>query len=144
MKYLQSFFGVIVNFSRHFMFLVIALAVSNIQIVGAQELGDHQYTSEAIERGSRIYSRECALCHGPQGDIVDGVNLRVGIFKNVRSDDDLRTVVSQGAGQGQMPAFGLNAADLDGIVAFIRAGFDPDGVAVRIGDPARGRVIFEG
>ena len=144
MKYLQSFFSVIVNFSRRYIRLVIALGVSNIQIVGAQELGDHQYTSEAIERGSRIYSRECALCHGPQGDIVDGVNLRAGIFKNVRSDDDLRTVVSQGAGQGQMPAFGLNAADLDGIVAFIRAGFDTDGVAVRIGDPVRGRVIFEG
>ena len=110
----------------------------------AQELGDHQYTTEAIERGSRIYSRECALCHGPQGDIVDGVNLRAGVFKNVQSDDDLRMVVTQGAGQGQMPAFGLNASDLDGIVAFIRAGFDPDGVAVRIGDPNRGRQIFDG
>jgi putative heme-binding domain-containing protein len=43
-----------------------------------------------------------------------------------------------------MPAFGLNASDLDGIVAFIRAGFDPEGVAVRIGDPGRGRSIFEG
>ena len=74
----------------------------------AQEVGDHQYTSEAIERGSRIYSRECALCHGPQGDIVDGVNLRAGIFKNVQSDDDLRRVVTGGAGQGQMPAFGLD------------------------------------
>ena len=110
----------------------------------AQEVGDHQYTSEAIERGSRIYSRECALCHGPQGDIVDGVNLRAGIFKNVQSDHDLRRVITGGAGQGQMPAFGLNASDLDGIVAFIRAGFDPEGVAVRIGDPSRGREIFEG
>ena len=75
---------------------VIALCVSLFQLapLQAQELGDHQYTSEAIERGSRIYSRECALCHGPQGDIVDGVNLRVGIFKNVQSDDDLRTVVT--------------------------------------------------
>ena len=81
-------------------FGVIALYAFLFQLVPlqAQELGDHQYTSEAIERGSRIYSRECALCHGPQGDIVDGVNLRVGIFKNVRSDDDLRTVVTQGAG----------------------------------------------
>jgi len=124
-------------FTTYFLF-------AQISALQAQELGDHQYTTEAIERGSRIYSRECALCHGPQGDIVDGVNLRVGIFKNVQSDDDLRMVVTQGAGQGQMPAFGLNASDLDGIVAFIRAGFDPEGVAVRIGDPDRGREIFEG
>ena len=76
----------------------------------AQEVGDHQYTTEAIERGSRIYSRECALCHGPQGDIVDGVNLRSGVFKSVQSDEDLRQVVFSGAGQGQMPAFGFNDA----------------------------------
>lgn len=113
-------------------------------LVSAQELGDHTYTAEAIERGNRIYSRECALCHGPQGDIVDGVNLRAGIFKSVQSDDDIRRVVTQGAGQGLMPGFGLSATDLDGIIAYIRAGFDPEGVAVRIGDPGRGRQLFEG
>ena len=144
MTYQKRIFNYICfHYSR---FGVIALYAFLFQLIPlqAQELGDHQYTSEAIERGSRIYSRECALCHGPQGDIVDGVNLRAGIFKNVQSDDDLRTVVTQGAGQGQMPAFGFNASDLDGIVAFIRAGFDPEGVAVRIGDPGRGREIFEG
>ena len=144
MNYLQHLLGTFYNYlpertaSASFILL---LSLSSLQ---AQELGDHQYTTDAIERGSRIYSRECALCHGPQGDIVDGVNLRAGIFKSVQSDDDLRMVVTEGAGQGQMPAFGLNAADLDGIVAFIRAGFDPEGVAVRIGDPIRGREIFEG
>ena len=28
----------------------------------AQELGDHQYTTEAIEAGSRVYTQQCALC----------------------------------------------------------------------------------
>ena len=144
MKYLQHFFETLYIWSPRLTVrgsLILSISFSSLQ---AQELGDHQYTTDAIERGSRIYSRECALCHGPQGDIVDGVNLRAGIFKSVQSDDDLRTVVSQGAGQGQMPAFGFNGADLDGIVAFIRAGFDPEGVAVKIGDPIRGREIFEG
>ena len=144
MKYLQNFYRVGVGLLCRGLFFGAGLVLASLNLVVAQEQGDHQYTSEAIERGSRIYSRECALCHGPQGDIVDGVNLRAGIFKSVRSDDDLRRVVNEGAGQGQMPAFGLNASDLDGIVAFIRAGFDPEGVAVRIGDPGRGRSIFEG
>ena len=144
MKYSQNFYGLNPNVLCRGLLLGLGLFLSSLNMVGAQELGDHQYTSEAIERGSRIYSRECALCHGPQGDIVDGVNLRAGIFKSVRSDDDLRRVVNEGAGQGQMPALGLNASDLDSVVAFIRAGFDPDGVAVRIGDPESGRVIFEG
>ena len=43
-----------------------------------------------------------------------------------------------------MPAFNLREEELSGVIAFIRAGFDPEGVAVRIGDPARGKAIFEG
>ena len=110
----------------------------------AQEVGDHQYTSDAIQAGSRVYTQQCALCHGPQGALVDGVDLRRGQFRTVQSDDDLRNVITTGAAEGQMPAFSLRAEELNGIVAFIRAGFDPDGVAVRIGDPVRGRELFNG
>ena len=110
----------------------------------AQELGDHQYTSEAVEAGSRVYTQQCALCHGPTGDTVDGINLRRGIFRTASSDDDLRTVISQGAAEGQMPAFSLSQSELDGVIAYIRAGFDPEGVAIRIGDPARGQALFNG
>jgi cytochrome c oxidase cbb3-type subunit 3 len=110
----------------------------------AQEVGDHQYTTDAIQAGSRVYTMQCALCHGPQGALVDGVDLRRGQFRTVQSDDDLRNVITTGAAEGQMPAFSLRAEELNGIVAFIRAGFDPEGVAVRIGDPMRGRELFNG
>lgn len=110
----------------------------------AQELGDHRYTSEAIQAGLRIYTQECALCHGPQGDLVDGVNLRLGQFRNVQSDDDLRAVVSGGAAEGRMPAFDFDAEELAAVIAYIRAGFDPEGVAVRVGDASRGKALFEG
>jgi putative heme-binding domain-containing protein len=43
-----------------------------------------------------------------------------------------------------MPPFTLQATELDGIVAFIRAGFDVSGPPVTVGDVARGRAIFEG
>lgn len=110
----------------------------------AQELGDHRYTSEAIQAGLRIYTQECALCHGPQGDLVDGVNLRLGQFRNVQSDDDLRDVVSGGAAEGRMPAFDFDAEELAAVIAYIRAGFDPQGVAVRVGDATHGKALFEG
>ncbi|MCB1672543.1 MAG: c-type cytochrome [Gammaproteobacteria bacterium] len=115
-----------------------------IGVGNAQEPGDHQYTSAAIEAGSRVYTQQCALCHGPQGDTVDGINLRRGVFRTASSDDDLRQVISGGAAQGRMPAFSLNPTELDGVIAYIRAGFDPDGVAVRIGNPERGRALFTG
>jgi putative heme-binding domain-containing protein len=109
-----------------------------------QNLADHQYSSADIEAGARVYVADCALCHGANGDGVDGVNLRLGRFRSVRSDDDVRRVVTEGVAGSRMPAFDLSAAELDGIVAYMRAGFDPEGVAVRVGDPARGRAIFEG
>jgi putative heme-binding domain-containing protein len=110
----------------------------------AQETGDHQYTSAAIEAGSRVYVQQCALCHGPQGSTVDGIDLRLGEFRNASSDDDLRNVISAGAAQGRMPAFDLRPEELDGVIAYIRAGFDPEGVAVRVGDTVRGQSLFEG
>lgn len=110
----------------------------------AQELGDHQYTSEAIEAGSRVYTQQCALCHGPQGALIDGVDLRLGQFPTVQSDNDLRDVISSGAGEGRMPAFELRPDEMNGVIAYIRAGFDPDGIAVKIGDPRRGQVLFQG
>ena len=124
--------------------LAASVVLGLTSISTAQELGDHRYTSEAIVTGLRIYTQQCALCHGPQGDLVDGVNLRTGQFRNASSDDDLRSVISNGAAEGRMPAFDLRADELAGVIAFIRAGFDPDGVAVRIGDPARGSQLFRG
>jgi len=112
--------------------------------LSAQELGDHRYTSAAIQAGLGIYSRECALCHGPQGDLVGGIDLRLGQFRNVQSDDDLRDTITSGAAAGQMPAFDFDEEELAAIVAYIRAGFDPDGVAVRIGNAERGKALFEG
>jgi putative heme-binding domain-containing protein len=121
-----------------------ALVLTLVSAASAQELGDHQYTSEAIQAGSRVYTQQCALCHGPQGATVDDIDLRRGVFRTASSDDDLRRVISSGAAEGRMPAFPLSEAELDGVIAYIRAGFDPEGVAVRIGDPQRGRSLFEG
>ena len=43
-----------------------------------------------------------------------------------------------------MPPFKLQPAELDGLVAFIRAGFDVGGTAVKVGDAARGQALFDG
>jgi putative heme-binding domain-containing protein len=111
---------------------------------GAAQVADHQYTSAEIEIGSRLYVSQCALCHGANGDQVAGINLRRGQFRRPLSDAELRTIITTGAPDAGMPAFQLQPTELDGIVAFIRAGFDMSGAAVRIGDAATGRTLFEG
>ena len=43
-----------------------------------------------------------------------------------------------------MPPFRLQPTELTGVVAFIRAGLDSSSPAVKIGNAARGKAMFEG
>jgi putative heme-binding domain-containing protein len=106
---------------------------------------DHpgQYSQADIEAGSRVYNAQCAQCHGPNGDMVTGIDLRRGIFRRSTSDEDLAGVIRGGVPAGGMPPFALQPAELNGVIAFIRAGFDRTS-NVRIGSAASGRAIFEG
>ena len=110
----------------------------------AQSTSDHTYTSQDIEAGARIYSSQCALCHGANGDTVNGVNLRLGRFRRAITDEDLAGVVTNGVATGGMPSVKLSATEMTAIIAFIRAGFDPTGVAVKVGNVARGQSLYGG
>src|SRR5262249_43448434 len=103
-----------------------------------------QYSAADIETGSRLYAGQCTLCHGPNGDAVAGVDLRRGQFRRVTTDEDIRNVITTGVASAGMPPFRFQPAELDGLVAFIRAGFDINGTAVKVGDASRGRSVFEG
>src|SRR5262245_25116711 len=112
---------------------------------GAQLLTvDHpgQYTQEDIGRGNLLYNAQCFHCHGREGDQISGIDLRRGLFRRSQSDEDLAQTITRGT-PGGMPPFKLDPAELTGIVAYIRAGFDAS-ASVRVGDAARGRSLFEG
>ncbi len=123
--------------------LLLALA-AGAPARGAQSSQDHTYTAADIQIGSRLYASQCAQCHGANGETVSGINLRRGQFRKPMSDDDLRRAITTGVSGTGMPPFALQGAELDGLVAFIRAGFDVGGAAARVGDAARGRELFEG
>jgi putative heme-binding domain-containing protein len=119
--------------------LVVPLAA-----LGQEPVGNHQYSSAEIESGSRLYAAQCSLCHGPNGDAVSGIDLRRGQFRRSVSDEDLGRVISTGIASVGMPAFALEPAEIDALIAYIRAGFDLRGTAVKVGDPRRGEVLFAG
>lgn len=104
---------------------------------------DHTYSSADIATGVRLYGAQCQLCHGATGDTVAGVSLRLGRFKRAVTDDDLGTVIANGVTPA-MPSFKLSADETRGLIAFIRAGFDPSGVAVKVGNVERGKALFSG
>jgi putative heme-binding domain-containing protein len=107
---------------------------------------DHpgQYSATDIERGSRLYAGQCALCHGPNGDLITAVDLRRGRFRRALTDEDLVKVIRGGLPDAGMPAFTFQPMEMDGLVAFIRAGFDLTGTAVKVGDAARGQALYQG
>jgi len=105
---------------------------------------DHgQYSRSDVEAGQRLYGPQCQVCHGATGDGVPGIDLKLGRFRRSSSDQDLARVITSGIPGTGMPPFVLQPAELVAIVAFIRAGFDPASAAVRVGDAARGRALFE-
>lgn len=110
----------------------------------AAQTQDHQYSVEDIQAGGRLYTAQCALCHGANGDGVTGIDLRRGQFRRSVSDDDLQRIIATGVPGAGMPAFNLPAAEISHVVAYIRAGFDAGGTAVKVGNPARGETVFNG
>ena len=122
----------------------VALTASSLPVSAQLLTVTHpgEYTQDDIARGSRFYAAQCFQCHGRDGDLISGIDLRRGLFRTSRSDEDLGQTITRGT-PGGMPAFKLDPADLTGLVAFIRAGFDTS-ASVRVGDAARGRAIFAG
>ncbi len=124
---------------------VAALTTFATAPAGAQLNQDHgQYSRADIEAGQRLYGPQCQVCHGGTGDGVPGIDLRLGKFRRVTSDEDIARIVTSGIPGVGMPPFKFQAAELTSIVAFIRAGFDPGSAAVRVGNLDRGRALFAG
>jgi cytochrome c oxidase cbb3-type subunit III len=127
-------------------FLLAAVATLAAAPASAQLLNqDHgQYSRADIEAGQRLYGPQCQVCHGATGDGIPGIDLRLGKFRRVTSDEDIARIVTSGIPGVGMPPFKFQTAELTSIVAFIRAGFDPGSAAVRVGNPDRGRALFAG
>ena len=108
------------------------------------QVDDHQYGASDIQAGFRIYSAQCQLCHGPNGDGIAGVALARQRFKRAVSDEDIKATVTGGVIAAGMPAFRFQPGELSAIVAFIRSGFDTSGAPFKLGDATRGKIVFEG
>ncbi len=84
-----------------------ALCLMVLAAFGASaQTGNRQYSASNIQSGYRIYSMQCALCHGANGDGIAGVNLARQQFRRASTDDDIRNTVTNGvaaAGHAAVP-----------------------------------------
>src|SRR6266705_3660387 len=111
-------------------------------------LSDEQQTEipGEVGDGQQLFIANCAVCHGPDGDSVPGVDLGHGKFKRASSYDDLVEIISAGVPGTAMPAFSKELSDIEmrTIVAYVRFMAANAYSTSAPGDPVRGKAIFEG
>ena len=121
-----------------------ALVCAALGITATAQEQNRQYNATDIQAGGRLYGLQCAICHGQNGDGINGVNLPRNQFRRASTDDDIRNTITNGVAAAGMPPFRLQAGELNGLVAFIRSGFDRIGAPFKIGDARRGQAIYDG
>ena len=124
------------------MSIVLLLTMSVGALLGQQQ----NYTPGDIEEGGRLYRINCIGCHGPEGNLVSGIDLGRNRFRRVSSDDDIVDVIMNGVPGTGMPPNAIVRLRAYNVVAYLRS-MNTSGVksvAAGTGDAGRGRVLFEG
>jgi putative heme-binding domain-containing protein len=121
--------------------MALALACAVPVPLDAQQ---HNLSPADLENGARLYNANCFACHGQNGDLVAGVDLRRGSFRHVSTDDDLAKVVLNGIPGTAMPPNRFTPQELQGVVAYIRSLKNSQAGPIQLGDPHRGQGLAEG
>ena len=116
-------------------FLLVALTLPLL----AQQ---HGFTPTDVENRARLYRAQCAACHGPEGDLVAGANLRAGKFRRAASDDDLTRIITKGIPGTPMPPSNLQSFQVFALIAYLHSMREQQPMAA--GDARRGRELLEG
>jgi putative heme-binding domain-containing protein len=124
--------------------LLLAAAAAPVAAVAQAAQHAGQYEQADIEYGAQLFSQRCVTCHGELGDLMPQANLRTGAFRNAATDRELRQIITDGLPGTAMAANAYSDSELTALVAYLRnmSTFDPSGT--EIGDPVRGRMLFDG
>jgi putative heme-binding domain-containing protein len=127
---------------RHLPALVIGTAAL---FSGTQPASAQHATAFDVEDGARVFASICANCHGPDGNLIAGIDLGRGQFRRTLTDNELANIIENGIPNTAMPPSpNLNEEQVERIVAYLRANAEPRQAATRSGDAARGKTLFEG
>jgi len=95
-----------------------------------------------LELGKRFFLARCAVCHGPDGNSVQGVDLGRGKFRRALSDDDIVQIIKIGIPNTPMPPIDIATRRARFIVAYLRSMASSQAMSGS-GNAVRGRALFE-
>jgi putative heme-binding domain-containing protein len=132
--------GVRVSGRRYLLTLFLVLAPG----LASRALAQHA-TAFDIENGARAYQGTCAACHGPDGNLIAGIDFGRGAFRRAYSDDELAGIIIGGIPNTPMPPSPATSREQAlQIVAYLRSLPETAIDSNVLGDAARGRAIVRG
>jgi putative heme-binding domain-containing protein len=123
--------------------LAIALMAAGLGLFAPRTTAAQHETAADLLDGERAYRNTCANCHGPDGDVIPGIDLGRGRFRRPLTDDDLVRIIRTGIPNTPMPASQMTVEQAQKIVAYLRNRAAGARGSVAAGDPLRGRGVFE-
>jgi putative heme-binding domain-containing protein len=123
----------------------LALAAAAVLGAGVSAKAAPQHETEAdLQDGARVFRNSCANCHGPDGDQIAGIDLGRGVFRRELSDTDLVRIIRTGIPGTPMPATNMSEEQAGKVVAYLRSTAATKRSTSVAGDPARGKMLFDG
>jgi putative heme-binding domain-containing protein len=117
--------------------IVLALGVGGASTALAQHA-----TASDIEDGGRAFENNCAACHGPDGNLIAGIDFRRGVLRRPLTDAEIKDIILHGIPNTPMPAIpGMSEEQAERIVAYLRSLPDTLSATAVPGDAERGRAI---
>jgi putative heme-binding domain-containing protein len=108
----------------------------------AYAAGQHETAADLLD-GERAFKANCANCHGPDGDLIQGIDLGRGRFRRQMTDADLVRVIRTGIPNTPMPATQMSEEQAGKIVGYLRSRAASVNAGALVGDPARGKALFD-
>ena len=121
------------------------LCATAVIAVGLSARASAQHaTAFDIEDGKRVFQGSCANCHGPDGNLIAGIDFGRGVFRRTFTNDELAATIIGGIPNTPMPPNpGMSTEQALRIVDYLRS-MSEGRAAPANGDARRGRTIFEG
>jgi mono/diheme cytochrome c family protein len=114
---------------------ILALFLMTVPILPAQ--------IEDIVEGERLFQATCAVCHGPEGNAVPGIDFAQGRWKRSSNEEDIEQFIAKGIPGTAMPPFDLRPRQVSWLIAYLRS-LRVSAVSPAAGDAERGQALFEG
>src|SRR5580692_9610605 len=104
----------------------------------------HSFTPADIEDGGKLFRANCVACHGPEGTLVEGVDLGHGKFRRASTEEGVIRIIQDGIPGTAMPPNNFSDFQAGTILAYLHEVATSDRTAAPNGDAARGKAIFQG